>query len=173
MDLDRELINLNKKLTIFKNKNKNNDIIIENNIQNNFSNTAVQKIHEYMDISNCDHIDFVVKKLQTQKRKAVFNESSYELLKEIIELRFDIIKNIPNYFKNYKSNISFEQFKILNNCNKNKNFSIIDTDKNTGVVLVSNEICEQLAIFHLNDVSIYETLEKTQFKIYSMKLQIC
>jgi len=41
MDLDRELINLNKKLTIFKNKNKNNDIIIENNIQNNFSNTAV------------------------------------------------------------------------------------------------------------------------------------
>jgi hypothetical protein len=26
--------------------------------------------------------------------------------------------------------------------------------------LVFNEICEQLAISHLNDVSIYETLEK-------------
>jgi hypothetical protein len=33
-------------------------------------------------------------------------------------------------------------------------------DKNTGVVLVSNEICEKLAISHLNDVSIYETLDQ-------------
>ena len=159
IDLDKELINLNKKLIIFNKRNNKNNSELENNKINSDKTRILQTMSDNTTDWNCDHIDCIVNKLKTQSRKAVFNELNFELSKDIINLRFDIIKNIPNYYKNYKSNVSLEQFKILRSFNKTRNFSIIDTDKNTGAVIVSNQICDELALSHLNNVSIYECID--------------
>ena len=77
----------------------------------------------------------------------------------IIDLRFQIIKDMPSYVKNYKSNISRDQFKTLIEFNKIKPFKIIDTDKNTGAALISNELYIELAHSHLFDSDTYEKLD--------------
>jgi hypothetical protein len=66
---------------------------------------------------------------------------------------------MPSYVKNYKSNISRDQFKTLIEFNKIKPFKIIDTDKNTGAALISNELYIELAHSHLFDSDTYEKLD--------------
>ena len=93
------------------------------------------------------------------KRKNNFSKLNLELNQNIIDLRFQIIKDLPSHLNNYKSNISRDQFKTLSLFNKVKPFKIIDTDKNTGAALISNELYIELAQLHLGDCDTYEKLD--------------
>ncbi len=74
------------------------------------------------------------------KRKNNFEKLNFELNPEIVDLRFKMISNLSKVNNSIKSNIDLVQFKLILNFNKTKPFQIIDTDKNTGSAIISNEL---------------------------------
>ncbi len=55
--------------------------------------------------------------------------------------------------------MSYNEIKVLRKFCLNRPFDIIDSDKNTGSVLLSKVITEELAKNHLNDQNIYTQLD--------------
>ena len=156
-DIDQELITLNKKLILFNKPDNNNSIIpLNNNSDKNSVKNVAHVLKANPENSNIDSIITIFKKL---KRKNNFhNKINFELNEDIINLRFQLLKDLPNYYNNFKSNITKKQLNTLIQFNKTKPFKIIDTDKNTGAVLISNELHIEIAKSHLNDSSTYERL---------------
>jgi hypothetical protein len=78
------------------------------------------------------------------KRKNNFEKLNFELNPEIVDLRFKIISDLPRVNNNIKTNINLIQFKTILNFNKTRPFQVIDTDKNTGSAIISNELHDKL-----------------------------
>ena len=59
----------------------------------------------------------------------------------------------------FKPNLNKLQIQCLFKFIKEKPFKILDTDKNVGSAIISNDLYDQLAFNHLNDKSIYSEIE--------------
>ena len=63
------------------------------------------------------------------KRRSNFDQLSFQLNTDIVDLRFKMIINLSSMNISNKSNINLVQFKTIQNFNKTKPFKVIDTDK--------------------------------------------
>jgi hypothetical protein len=104
-------------------------------------------------------VNKTIESIKKLNRKNNFKQINVGLNENILALRFQLIKQLPNYLCSFKSNISYDQYKTLINFSNKKPFKIIDTDKNTGAAIISNELYIELAHTHLNDNKIYEKLK--------------
>jgi hypothetical protein len=106
-DIDQELLTLNKKLYLFNKPNNNNSKITFNNnstiVNMNVINQDTETQTDSLENSNINSIINNFKKL---KRKDNFDQLKFELSEDIVNLRFQIIKELPNNYKNFKSNIT-------------------------------------------------------------------
>jgi hypothetical protein len=94
------------------------------------------------------------------KRKNNFEKLNFELNPEIVDLRFKIISDLPRVNNNIKTNINLIQFKTILNFNKTRPFQVIDTDKNTGSAIISNELHDKLVHQSLSDNTTYEEIHE-------------
>jgi hypothetical protein len=85
--------------------------------------------------------------------KPLINEDKLLINNQIDELRSEIHSNLINEYKNISitPNISFSQLKYLLKFQKEKNFKIINCDKNTGNAILSNELYRNSAIEFLEN----------------------
>ena len=63
------------------------------------------------------------------KRRSNFDQLSFQLNTDIVDLRFKMIINLSSMNISNKSNINLVQFKTIQNFNKTKPIKVIDTDK--------------------------------------------
>jgi hypothetical protein len=90
-------------------------------------------------------------------QKPIINDN-IPLQEEIQNFRDSIINRLPNHCNKYVKNLSHNEIRVLRKFCLNRPFDIIDSDKNTGSLLLSKVITEELAKNHLNDQNIYTQL---------------
>ena len=154
-DIDIEMHKLNKKLIMF-NKNHNNSAQTHQNVTI-LTGDAHKEVISNESSNNCD-IECIIKKFNKLDKKNNFAKINFDLNPEVLNFRFEMLKELPKIHTKYKSNISLDQFKTLKMFNKIKPFKIIETDKNTEAAILSNETCIELAHVHLQNISTYEKL---------------
>lgn len=121
--LENEFLKFNFKLFYKKVKLASNDKCITN---------------EYINVDktiNCNFLDCIINK--TRKKYKEIN--NLYIQKEIFELRYKLIEEMPN------CNISKAQLDTLKYFKRNKPFTVLDADKNVGTVIISAELADKLA----------------------------
>ena len=137
--IDKSLINLNFNLFIKKDYNLNN---------NNLYESLDKNLNEFKIDNNYFKIIYKNFRKNNKRIKPLINEDKLFINNQIDELRSEIHSNLMNEYKNIsiKPNISFSQLKYLLKFQKEKNFKIINCDKNTGNAILSNELYRNSAI---------------------------
>ena len=93
------------------------------------------------------------------KTKILKDTFSFSLLNESIDFRLELFKYFSNLKFDIKNNLSDSEIKYLFKFIKNKPFKVIDTDKNVGLAILSNELHDTLILSHLNDCNTYSIIE--------------
>jgi hypothetical protein len=89
------LITLNKKLILFNKPNNNNSVIpLNNNSDKKSVLNVAQVLIANPENSNIDSIITIFKKLK--RKDNIYNKINFELNKDIINLRFQLLKDLSN-----------------------------------------------------------------------------
>jgi len=78
--------------------------------------------------------------------------------KEALDLKYEIYNQLSKTFFDFKNNLSAPQISALRNFSRHKQFKIVEADKNIGIVILTHNTYNDLAIEHLSDRNIYEEL---------------
>ena len=132
--IDTELPSLNMKLFFLRYKN--------------YSNSSASNI-----VDDCKLPDYL--DLFFEKSKIVKDPSKFPLLRETIDFRFTLFKYFSDMFSYIKSNISFSDLNSLIKFKKDNPFKIIDTDKNVGLAIISNDLYFSLSSKYLDNNDTY------------------
>ena len=150
--IDNALVKLN--LLILNEK-----VRFENNNSNNLNedlNTNNQQMNDHS--SNNLNNKNISKSFQVLNKRTP-NYSNIPVQIETAILRRDIYKNInDNFSQKFINNLTVNEVDTLNDFCKNKPFKILKCDKNVGVMFISNEDENQLAMKILEDSTSYNKL---------------
>ena len=162
-DIDSEIANLNKKLIFF---HKSKQIVNDSNLLKQTPELSVSvQMSDNNLLKSFDIFKSISDNLNKINRKNNFEKLNLQLNLDVVDLRFKMIKNLPMFHTNCKSNINSIQFKTLVNFNKLKPFKIIDTDKNTGSAIISNKLHDELVHDHLLDNDTYYRINEEPTEI--------
>ena len=100
--------------------------------------------------------DCILKNLQ-QKHK--INHNNFSPTKECLDIRFDFYNKLTQKNFEIKPNLTNSQIQDIKWFLKNKPFSVIQADKNIGLVIISNDLVDSLSIAHLSDITTYTRLD--------------
>ena len=100
--------------------------------------------------------DCILKNLQ-QKHK--INHNNFSPTKECLDIRFDFYNKLTQKNFEIKPNLTNSQIQDIKWFLKNKPFSVIQADKNIGLVIISNDLVDSLSIAHLSDNTTYTRLD--------------
>ena len=151
--LDNSLLELNRQFFINK----------VNANSNSYSSSSQDfSTHDSFSFSKQNLNSHEILKSLNKKRKP--NYENIPLQREIIDVRFDLIKNLNNKKPDLGSNISQELRETLKHFNKNKPFSVIQCDKNVGCMLISNDDLYNLANNHLEGNNTYKAVNENEVK---------
>ena len=138
--IDNNILNLNTNLYINKNSNQNYN-------SRNFYDTLDTNINEM--VLNDKYFDLIYKNFRKRNisSKKIDNEKIF-ITKEIDNFRSNIYSQLLNNYSKIKikPNITFTQLKYFMKFQKEKNFKIINCDKNVGNAILSNELYRNSAI---------------------------
>jgi len=81
-----------------------------------------------------------------------------------LNFRISLFKSFQRLKFNFQPNLTEEQISSLIYFQTKKPFKVVETDKNTGSAIISNELYESLALEHLSDRIIYKELETNPLK---------
>ena len=151
-EIDNSLLNLNRDLYLSKDYSKINSNIIS---------------YENIDLEdfkiNDDLIKIILNKMRIYKKP---DPDSIFISKDMSILRSKIHSNLFNEYDNIKikPNISFTQLKYLMKFKKEKNFKIINCDKNVGNAIISNDLYIFCAVDYLNTDSSFINLSNNPWQ---------
>ena len=132
---DKEFSKLNMKL--FLNKYYNNSF---NN--NSIDSSLINNITD-----DVDSIFFF------KKTKFFKYPSSFNLINESIDFRYELFKHFSNLKFDINNNFTNSEIVCLFKFLRVKPFKVIDTDKNVGLVIISNELHDSLILSNLNNLN--------------------
>ncbi len=112
---------------------------------NNLYESLDKNLNEFKIDNNYFKIIYKNFRKNNKSIKPLINEDKLFINNQIDELRSEIHSNLINEYKNIliKPNISFSQMKYLLKFQKEKNFRIINCDKNTGNKILS-KLCNRI-----------------------------
>lgn len=144
---DKEFCNFNKNLYLKKfcnfslfNSNETDEL----NLNNHFE----------VDSNNLDCLDIFFKKCKFAK-----DPKNFPLLSESIDFRFEFFNYISQFKFKLRNNISIKNINSIFKYIRSKPFKIIDTDKNVGLALISNNLYFEIANSHLRSNNVYESID--------------
>jgi len=111
------------------------------------------------------------------KTKFLRDPLSYPLLNESIDFRYEIFNHFSDLKFNIKNNLNDCEIKYLYKFIREKSFKIMDTDKNVGLAIISNDLYDSLIFSHLNNCNTYSivnnfNLDDIIFKINDLLLDL-
>ncbi len=139
-NFDSELNKLNSKIFLQKMRLNNNtsNVILNSNQSSNLSDDP------YSSFLNKSHKSSLSSNLLIEK--------------EALDLKYEIYNQLSKIFFDFKNNLSAPQISALRNFSRHKQFKIVEADKNIGIVILTHNTYNDLAIEHLSDRNIYEEL---------------
>ena len=141
IELDKQFLKLNRQIYIDKLKKEN-------------KNQLDYNCNSMQDILPC----YLNKSSYKMKQKPIIYDNT-PLQEEILNFRDSIINKLPDHYNKYAKNLNYNEIRVLRKFCLNRPFDIIDSDKNTGSVLLNKVISEELAKNHLNDKDVYTQLD--------------
>ena len=145
---------LNLSLKNFNRRNKDNSTQSQNlNLTINASNTLLDCFSE-----------------KCKKLRNSFNSLKFPTSKASLDFKFSFFKSLKDLNFNHSFNISKQEIFYLKKFVYEKNFKIIDCDKNVGTCFISTLIYDEIMSLHLNNPLVYlnlanNPLEETQKNI--------
>ena len=111
------------------------------------------------------------------KTKFLRDPLSYPLLNESIDFRYEIFNHFSDLKFNIKNNLNECEIKYLYKFIREKSFKVMDTDKNVGLAIISNDLYDSLIFSHLNNCNTYSVvnnfnLDDIIFKINDLLLDL-
>ena len=112
-------------------------------------------------IDSCVNFDCVFNRLSKKNREENFikNLNRIPFLNQSLEFRFQFINELSKTKFSYFQNVSFSQAQSLSFFIKHKPFVVLESDKNVGACLITQPLCNSLALDCLSDTSIYIKLD--------------
>lgn len=136
-NFDSELNKLNSKIFLQKMR-------LNNNTSNVILNSSNLSDDPYSSFLNKSHKSSLSSNLLIEK--------------EALDLKYEIYNQLSKIFFDFKNNLSAPQISALRNFSRHKQFKIVEADKNIGIVILTHNTYNDLAIEHLSDRNIYEEL---------------
>ncbi len=93
------------------------------------------------------------------KTKFLKDPLSFPILNESIDFRHEIFKHFSDLKFNITNNLNNDEIKYLFEFIKTKPFKVIDTDKNVGLAIISNDLYDSLVFSHLNNSNTYTLID--------------
>jgi predicted GIY-YIG superfamily endonuclease len=148
--------------------------------KNNISNLQFQDDNIVIESeSNVDQNENTsnVNDIYTQFFEIVKNKNknyslNYNINNEILDLKFDLFKNISTLFIDFKQNLNLNERLALNDFLKNKQFKIVENDKNTGTTIMKHSTYDNLALEHLNNISIYDKIDDLNIQYINDQIKL-
>jgi hypothetical protein len=81
------------------------------------------------------------------------------IVTETLEFQIELLNQLKNISLDNRSNISLNEYKSIDKFQKEKPFKVVELDKNIGCAIISNELYDNLALEHLNDITTYKKIE--------------
>jgi len=81
------------------------------------------------------------------------------IITETLEFQIELLNQLKNISLDNRSNISLNEYKSIDKFQKEKPFKVVELDKNIGCAIISNELYDNLALEHLNDITTYKKIE--------------
>ena len=152
--VDNSLLKLNSNLYINKNKNQNTNSRIYNSSDKTMNEFKID--NKYFETI---YTSFRKNNKKSTNKMFLENEKIF-ISKEIDEIRSNVHSQLISEYEKIKikPNISFTQLKYLIKFQKEKNFKIINCDKNVGNAMLSNELYRTSAIEFLEKDNTFSKL---------------
>jgi hypothetical protein len=162
------MTNFNKKLSFLLNRQISDTI--SNSHQNLENTTTIDSQSTTTNVNNFLNIDdnFLQNFFNFCKIKP--DPKFFSPTKESIDLRFETYSYFSEFISKIQNNLTKEELKTIISFKKLKPFKITETDKNTGIAIISNELYTKLVLDHLNNNNTY--MELTDFDIEDFKSSI-
>jgi len=90
------------------------------------------------------------------KTKFLKDPLSFPILNESIDFRHEIFKHFSDLKFNITNNLNNDEIKYLFEFIKTKPFKVIDTDKNVGLAIISNDLYDFLTLMMLFSISKFQ-----------------
>ena len=148
-DLDNSFYNFNKRLFLNVNNNSSKD----NNVNTNNNNIS----NSYFDFNK------IYKSLKCSNNFKNINLNFF--YSNTLEFRYDLYKLISLNKLYFSKNFSDYQLTLIKEFIKNKPFTILQSDKNTGFLLISNDNFQNLSKDHLFSSSTYKLLDNNPLEM--------
>ena len=87
-----------------------------------------------------------------------FTFSNFNFQEESLNFKFEIYEKLSNHFMDFRNNLINSEIRALNSFISDKQFKIVETDKNIGITVCKHEIYNCLALEHLQDENIYSKI---------------
>ena len=116
----------------------------------------------------CQSFDCV---LESLKVKRELNANLFMPSKECIDIRFNLYDKLSKLKFNIKPNLTYTQLANMKLFLRDRPFSVIQSDKNVGLVILSNELLDSLCTTHLSDTKTYSKIHTNPLNdtIYEVK----
>ena len=87
-----------------------------------------------------------------------FTFSNFNFQEESLNFKFEIYEKLSNHFMEFRNNLTNSEIRALNSFISDKQFKIVETDKNIGITICKHEIYNCLALEHLQHEKIYSKI---------------
>jgi hypothetical protein len=150
-----QIVNLNKKIFIVKDflrRTENTTLVISDNIQD--KNFEENVYHDFF------------KKSQNKNDFINFNVNE-----EVLDFQLNVYKKLSKLSIEIKNNLTMDEFFALKEYIRFKPFKIVETDKNTGIAILSHELYDSLMSKNLNNDKVYEKIDNKDIKMINIELK--
>ena len=69
-----------------------------------------------------------------------FTFSNFNFQEESLNFKFEIYEKLSNHFMEFRNNLTNSEIRALNSFISDKQFKIVETDKNIGITVCKHEI---------------------------------
>ena len=104
--------------------------------------------------------------------KCKANPEKFPLSKLAIDFRFNMYHEFSKLVFNLKSNITKKEIDSIKYFKNRRPFKVLESDKNTGLAIISHSDFITLAKSHLEDINTYELINTNEFDIYEITCNI-